>query len=284
MKNHGLFGFGGEEAAGADAPGAQLLSSPRGEVYYWVTPCPEPGAGWLVLTHGLGMDHTVFDALAGELSASFNVVTWDLPLHGMSDEYGEFSFLNCANDIREILNAVGADSAVVIGHCIGGCAAQAFGVVFPEYCRGLVLVDTFPFGEELCGYGDFQWLDKLTGAMRVLPSRLFGSALAGFFSATPEGERALRPVMSRQNTACVADALAISMTSLCKEGAPAFAFPVLDIVGENDRLGPIKKLNRSAAETCGYDFAAIPRAGHTPFVDNPAQFSLVLGDFLAGLR
>ena len=283
MNKYGLRGFGGDTET-APQEEARLLSSPRGEVYYWVTECETPGAPWLMLTNGLGMDHTVFSGVTAALSDMVNVITWDLPLHGMSEEYGEFSFLNCAHDMREILNALNVGSAFIAGHCIGGCAAQAFGTVFPEYCRGLVLIDTFPFGQELYNYGGFDWLDRLTGVMRAVPSGLFAAALAGMFSATLSGERELKEIMARQNTACVADALAISMTALSGQEKPSYSFPVLDIVGANDRLGPIKRLNELASQAGGYDSVVISRAGHTPFADNFEEFCLVLRDFIGRLR
>ena len=67
MNKYGLRGFGGDTET-APQEEARLLSSPRGEVYYWVTECETPGAPWLMLTNGLGMDHTVYAGVTAALS------------------------------------------------------------------------------------------------------------------------------------------------------------------------------------------------------------------------
>jgi pimeloyl-ACP methyl ester carboxylesterase len=186
------------EGETADASGKRLLSSPRGDVYYWVTRCPRDEAGWMVLLHGAAMDHTVFDGIAGWLSEKYNLIVPDLPLHGLSEEYGEFSFDACAYDVRDILNNEHADRAAVLGHCIGGCAAQAFAAAFPEYCAGLILADTFPFGNELYGYADLSFFERAAGILRVMRLRCPG----------PLRLRCPRPLPARPGQA-------VSLPTLC---------------------------------------------------------------------
>ena len=290
MEKYDFGDFGGvtgedpfERGSYAGTPEDQCLSSPRGDVYYWVTRCGAENAPWLVLLHGAGMDHTVFDAVTETFSRSVNCIALDLPLHGLSENYGAFAPDSCAYDVRDILNNEGVDRAVVTGHCIGGVAAQAFAAEFPERCAGLALIDTFPFGQELCHYGDFRWLDKTAGLLRVMPARAFAGALAGAFAATTEGSRALYPVMAAQNTACAADALADTLAALSGTAAPDWDFPVLAMVGEGDRVGRIRALNRAAAARFGWKLATVRHAGHTPYLDNPSEFNAALEGFLRGM-
>lgn len=267
----------------AGTPEDKCVSSPRGDVYYWVTKSAGENAPWLILLHGAGMDHSVFDGVTDAFSGSVNIITLDLPLHGLSEEYGDFALDSCAYDVRDILNNEGVERACVAGHCIGGCAAQAFAREFPKYCTGLVLIDTFPFGQELYGYGDFRWLEKTSGVLRTLPARAFAAVMSGVFTASVEGNRTLMHIMVMQNTASVVDALVDTLMELSATETPQYDFPVLEIVGVTDRIGRIRGLNEKAADKCGYILAPIEHAGHTPYLDNPEEFNWALEGFLRDL-
>ena len=250
--------------------GARLLSSPRGDVYYWVRDSAGEGAPWLMLLHGAGMDHRVFSGLTGTLGRQYNIIIPDLPLHGASEEYGDFTLTGCAYDIRDILNDAGADRAFIAGHCIGGCVGQEFANLFPEYCAGLVLIDTFPLGVE--HYGGNRWIEKTAGLLRVMPAGAFAAALSGAFTATVPGNKALMRIMAEQNTACVVDALIDTLLELPGTQDTAASIPTAAIIGGFDRVGRIRKLNAEAAERRGYPLRVLPRAGHTPYLDDPEGF------------
>ena len=55
------------------------------------------------------------------------------------------------------------------------------------------------------------------------------------------------------------------------------------MVGEGDRVGRIRALNRAAAARFGWKLATIPHAGHTPYLDNPSEFNAALEGFLRDL-
>ena len=270
-------GKNGEES------GALLLSSPRGDAYYWLRRCPQEGAPWLVLLHGAGMDHSVFRETAEYFSRSANVLTPDLPRHGMSEDYSEFTLRSCAYDVRDMLNSEGAERAYIAGHCIGGCAAQAFARLFPEYCAGLALIDTFPFGQSAYRGWACAALGNMAGLLRVMPARAFAAALSGAFSVTAQGSRRLMEIMLRQNTASAADALADTISELGTARPPEGCFPTLVMVGEHDRVPGIRILGERAAREFTVPLARIPEAGHTPYLDNPAAFRRALEDFVFGL-
>lgn len=66
----------------AGTPEDKCVSSPRGDVYYWVTKSAGENAPWLILLHGAGMDHSVFDGVTDAFSGSVNIITLDLPCTG----------------------------------------------------------------------------------------------------------------------------------------------------------------------------------------------------------
>jgi pimeloyl-ACP methyl ester carboxylesterase len=52
------------------------------------------------------------------------------------------------------------------------------------------------------------------------------------------------------------------------------------VVGNNDRLGGIRELNRKAAEISGNRLYVVENAGHTPYLDNREGFLSAIKGFL----
>jgi class 3 adenylate cyclase/pimeloyl-ACP methyl ester carboxylesterase len=49
-------------------------------------------------------------------------------------------------DVRSVMNSVGSERAILLGHCNGGPAAALFAATFPEQALGLILCSTFAKG------------------------------------------------------------------------------------------------------------------------------------------
>jgi len=251
-----------------DIPEDRMVYSERGEVYYYITRCPKENSPWLVLTHAIGMDHNSWDDVIDSLSGICNILTWDMPFHGQSEIYGSFTFENAAKDLKDILEKESIEKAFISGACIGGCIAQVFANLYPEACSGLILIDTFPFGKELYNNADLAWLKKFGAPFRALPSFMVSTTMAGLFTATPIGERKTRDNMKYQSTPRVIDALLYSMAEFPTRDSVVYPFPVMAIIGEYDRLGPIKVVNEKACDNYGYIYIPIRGAGHLSFIDN----------------
>ena len=96
----------------------------------------------LLLLHSYWGDHTLFDQLAGDLSRKWQVIRIDLPGHGNSGVPPvDYTFDKFAVVINEVLVRLNVQEKVsVIGHSMGGYAALAFAVKYPERMASLVLM------------------------------------------------------------------------------------------------------------------------------------------------
>jgi pimeloyl-ACP methyl ester carboxylesterase len=103
----------------------RYMGSETGSTLY-VETHGEEGRMPIVFTHGWGMDSTFWRYAAQDLSKRFRVVTWDLPGLGRSKAAGRgaISLEAYAHDLAALLQTLGEQKAIVVGHSIGGMIIQ----------------------------------------------------------------------------------------------------------------------------------------------------------------
>jgi pimeloyl-ACP methyl ester carboxylesterase len=111
----------------------------------------------LLLTHGFGATAGMWDPNVDALSIDRPVIVWDQRGHGSSDapdDMNRYTEQISIADMAAILDAAGADRAVLGGMSLGGYLSLAFYLVHPQRVAALVLVDTGP------GYRNDEARDK----------------------------------------------------------------------------------------------------------------------------
>jgi pimeloyl-ACP methyl ester carboxylesterase len=105
-----------------------------------------PGGRPLLLVHGFGGSKEDFTDYLPRLGAlGWHAVAPDLRGHGGSDRPADetgYSLAIAAEDLIGLLDALGWDQAVVLGHSMGGMVVQVLVVDHPERVAALVLMDT----------------------------------------------------------------------------------------------------------------------------------------------
>lgn len=106
------------------------------------------GAGpILVLTHGWGLDSTIWDYASRDLGRSHPLTVWDLPGLGRSKlNAAEVTLPGFAASLRRVVESGGSEPVVLIGHSIGGMTIQTLVRDHPDFVRdrvaGIVLINT----------------------------------------------------------------------------------------------------------------------------------------------
>jgi pimeloyl-ACP methyl ester carboxylesterase len=113
------------------------------QIYYEVHGSGPP----LILTHGYSSTTEMWQGQVEALAKQHKLVLWDMRGHGRSD-YPEdpraYSEALTMADIAALLDAIGADSAIVGGLSLGGYMSLAFYRAHPERVRALLIFDTGP--------------------------------------------------------------------------------------------------------------------------------------------
>ena len=101
----------------------------------------------LILTHGWGLDSTIWAATKRDLSEQFRIISWDLPTMGKSKApHSAVSLDSFAQNLARVIDYAGAAKVVLVGHSIGGMTTQTLARDRPELIRnkvaGIILLNT----------------------------------------------------------------------------------------------------------------------------------------------
>ena len=252
------------------------------------------GGAPLVLFHGFtGCKEDFEDWMVPLAERGWHVVAPDNRGHGGSSRpAGEasYSLEIFAADGLALLDALGWDRAVVLGHSMGGMFVQEMVLNAPERFAGMILMDTghaaisidgelLELGVGLARAGD---LDTIADVLSNGDAEVLG---------TPAAERLARerPELNERHFANLRrlshDMYAAMATELTRrpDRLPAFAdvegVPTLVVVGEQDE--PFVAQSEALAATIpGATLAVVPDAGHCPQQEAPAAWWEVVGAFL----
>ena len=104
----------------------------------------------MLLVHGIAGSSGTWARVMPDLAEHHTVVALDLLGHGASAKpRGDYSLGAYASGIRDLMVALGHDSATVVGHSLGGGVAMQLAYQFPERCERLVLVASGGLGKEV---------------------------------------------------------------------------------------------------------------------------------------
>jgi pimeloyl-ACP methyl ester carboxylesterase len=96
----------------------------------------------LLLVHGIGADHTVWNGVIPGLSSEFRVLTPDLRGHGRTPNPAgsHYTFAELEGDLLHLLDEKTVDSVYLVGLSGGALASLRLALDHPERVRGLVMV------------------------------------------------------------------------------------------------------------------------------------------------
>ncbi len=249
----------------------------------------EQGSGLpVVLIHAFPMSHRMWEPQMPAL-AGFRVIRYDvrgLGASGAGD--GQYSLESFVDDLFRILDHLQLKQAVLCGLSMGGYIALRAAERSPERVKALVLCDTKSEadGNEI----------KIKRAAGMAAVKTHGSAAyAAAFVKTVLSEKSLRTrpdlvesvkkIIAENKPLGIAGALlALASRTDTTAALPAMDFPVLILVGDEDRLTPPSAAEAMQRALPRARLHVIPNAGHLSNMDNPGVFNERLLEFLGTLR
>jgi esterase len=237
----------------------------------------------VVLLHGLFGAARNFGAVQRAITPRFRVIALDMRNHGDSPHEPGMRYPTLAADVRETLQSLGIENAAVIGHSMGGKAAMAMALRWPDEVGRLLVADIAPVVYQ---HGN----DAIAEAMAAIP-------------LTPsltrqQADTALKEAVPRPDIrAFLLQNLRLGPSPYWRIGLAEIAAAIPELEGWTDLPGAYERpslfvtgansdyvrtehrpIIRTRFPTAR--FVAVKNAGHWVHADNPAGFLSILEAFL----
>jgi 3-oxoadipate enol-lactonase len=240
---------------------------------------------WLVLSHSLACDHTMWDPQMAAF-ADFRVLRFDTRGHGGSDAPpGDYTLELHADDLKALLDALGIERCHFVGLSMGGMIGQQFVLQHPGRFESITLADTtsrYP-AEARSVWDERLALVRANGMDAIVSSTLERWFTAEFRGREPATVARIGEVIRSTPVAgyagCAYGISRIDLTDRLRE----VECPALVVVGESDTGTPPSMAQDIVQALPDARLAVIERAAHLSNVERPDEFNRVLRQFLIGL-
>ncbi|MDE2765640.1 MAG: alpha/beta fold hydrolase [Chloroflexota bacterium] len=239
----------------------------------------------VVLLHGLGEAGLIWHPNVGPLAERFSVYVPDLWGHGRSADLGRYDFLTGARMVTGFLDALGIDSAHLVGNSLGGYAAAGVAIHHPERVRSLVLEDAGGLGRRLPFFLRLMTLpvagEFMAAPRRASIRRLMGIVLHDPSLISPGFLDALVAERSRPGNAeamlrilrCGANILGMKRGADISSKLGAIRAPTLIAWGRQDPIFPVRIAERAAGLIPNAVLDIYDDCGHWPHYEHADRFN-----------
>ncbi|WP_313706707.1 3-oxoadipate enol-lactonase [Massilia sp.] len=240
----------------------------------------------VVLSHALGCDLTMWDALANALAIDCRVIAYDHRGHGSSDAPdAPYSMADLADDAARLLRELDTGPVVWVGLSMGGMVGQELALRHPSLVRALVLANT------TSGYPEAAravWEQRIATVreqgIEAIADAVMGRYFHDAFRAEKAGTvaRFRRRLTGTDPTGYVGCCNAVGQVDTTGRLGQIKA-PALVIAGELDQGTPVAMAHTLADGIPDARLVVLPDASHLSAIEQPAAFQQAVIGFIDGL-
>lgn len=238
---------------------------------------------WLVMSHSLGCDLSMWEAQVPALATGYRVLRYDTRGHGASSATpGAYTLDQLADDALALMDQLGIARAVWVGFSMGGMIGQALALKAPERLLGIVLADTT---SQHGATPQSVWDERIRTAREQGMAPLVAPAIGRWFTqAFRDAHPGIVTPVAGQIAAtsvdgwcgCCAAIAAVHTT----DRLPAIRMPALVIVGEHDIGTPLAAALTLQRGLPDASLVVVSDAAHMSCIEQPQQFNRALRMFL----
>jgi len=238
----------------------------------------------VVLTHGAGMDHRMFEPQLPALDA-YQVVTWDVRGHGASRPRGRAPLTADAvlQDLFALLDVCELDHPIVAGQSMGGNVSQALVSRRPQRASALIVIDSAR-NTQPRKLSERMMLPLTGPSLSIWPYRNLKRLSVKGSADTATARVYMQGALDAIDKQDFVHATVAATQFLHPDPSYAVPVPLLVLCGVDDKLGSIAKDFRAwrAAEPDA-TVLQVPAASHLSNLDNPAFVNRAILEFLERL-
>jgi len=254
----------------------------------------------ILLLHGFGGSTFSWRDVSPDLAPEQRVVAFDRPgfglttrpLHGDWAKTNPYSLEGQVQLTVAMMDDLGLEEAVLVGHSAGGTLALQMALSHPERVKALVLVAPAVYGG-----GPPTWIKpllyipqirhlgplvarRLVGALESILDRSYADPSL-ITSEVREGYK--KPLRVDDWDRGLWELSLAGGSGDLAERLSDIKVPTLVITGDSDEIVSPEDSARVASAVPGAELVVIPRAGHLVMEERPAEFLRSLGRFLEAL-
>ncbi len=227
-----------------------------------------------------------------EQLASFSrVIAFDKRGMGLSDRVRIGTLEERMDDVRAIMDAVGSESAVLMGVSEGGPMSMLFAATYPKRTQALVLcgaevkeetTDDWPWGESTREEIE----EHLT--IENLLERWGKGLTVGYFAPSRKDDQRLRELFGRLQVQSASPHDAIAFMRMAHEidvrhVVPSISTPTLIVHRAGDHVCHVENARWLAKNIAGSKYVELPGEDHVPWIDGD-DIMAEIREFLTGVR
>ncbi|WXG47352.1 MAG: alpha/beta hydrolase [Candidatus Atabeyarchaeum deiterrae] len=231
----------------------------------------------IVLVHGAAYNHTLWRKQMPVLSSLSKTMAVDLPGHGESATFAAgqlVSVKSYTDHIHTILSMLSASTTILVGHSMGGAISMRFALDYPDKVKALVLIGT---GAKLgVNPAIIEGLSKnFKQAIRT------GVAAWSYAQKTDRSiiQEGINEMVKCKQEVAIADFKACNDFDI-REHVSQIGLPTLIIVGDEDKLTPVKWSEYLRKNIRNSQLKVISGAGHMIMHEKPDEVDECIGTFV----
>ena len=240
----------------------------------------------VVMSHALGLDLHMWDALAGRLAGKHAVLRYDHRGHGESARPpGPYTMDALVDDAARAIREWGRGPVAWIGLSMGGMVGQGLAVRHPELLRGAVLANTTARYPESARP---TWAARIAaveqGGMAAVADAVVERYLhADYRAAHPDVAAALRARLLRTDAAAYVAACHAVANVDWLDRLATVRLPALVLAGARDAGATPEMAKAIADRIAGAELRVFADASHLSVVEAGDEFHGAVSSFLASL-
>jgi pimeloyl-ACP methyl ester carboxylesterase len=249
----------------------------------------ESGSGpeTIVFSHGLLMDHSMFEAQRAVFEKQYRVIAYDHRAQGQSEDIGRgYDMSSIADDATMLIRSLKAAPCHFVGLSMGGFAGMRVAAHHPELIRTLTLMNTTGTKEKLLNRIKYACLTQVVKIFS--PAPFTPIAVKGLFGQTTRRSAERRPMLEqwtaklRARPRNIARSLSAVMNrrEFRASEMAAIRCPTLIITGDEDTAQPPQNSASLIAGIRGARMICIPGAGHSSSLEQPEAVIAAIQELL----
>jgi len=246
--------------------------------------CEEVGKGIpVVLVHGFPLDHTIWEPVAEGLKDEARVIMPDLRGHGKSPHTEDvYTMRLLAEDLHALIDRLGLEKVILVGHSMGGYAALAFANAYPARLSALGLVAT---------QADPDSPEKRQGRLvsaretKRRGARFIANGMPAKLTDDLDIQKKMMDLILATRPGAIINSLkGMAERSDANLWLPSIKVPAVVVAGLKDQLVPLERAQTMAQMLSKGWLVEVPDAGHMPMLEKPQAVIDALKQLICHVR